>query len=136
MARLVSDDAWGIMTVWQEARNQSYKGMVMVAEVILRRVRLKYMSDGTITGTILHPYQFSGWNTKDPNRILASVIDVDDQMVIQCMNAWEAAKNGSNYSNGAVIYFNPRTATSKPAGADVFCVAEQDHQFWKPATMR
>jgi len=105
--RVADDDAWGVMTVWIEARGEPYEGKVAVAEVILRRSRKGFMSDGTIPGTVLRPWQFSGWNTDDSNRIRAAKIDDGDPVVAECLKAWEEAKAGSNFSGGALHYFNP-----------------------------
>lgn len=44
-----------------EAGNQPYEGKVAIGRVVLNRARLRFMSDGTIPGTILHPLQFSGF---------------------------------------------------------------------------
>jgi len=61
--RLVSDDAWAILTVLQEADASPQEERIAVAEVIRDRAKLKYNSDGSIVGTVLKAGQFSGWNT-------------------------------------------------------------------------
>lgn len=110
--RLIHDDAWGIMTVYQEAAGEPYEGKLAVAEVIRNRAEQKYQSDGTIAGTVLWPLQFSGWNAKDPNRIPAATIDDEMPAVQECMKAWFEAKT-TNITQGALLYYNPRLA--KPA---------------------
>ena len=105
--KLIHDHLWGILTVWQEARGESYEGKMAVAEVILRRTQQKYSSDGTIAGTCLQPLQFSGWNAKDPNRIKAAQVDSEDPMVLECELAFDIALKGSNMSHGALLYLNP-----------------------------
>lgn len=49
------------LCVLSEAADQPLLGKQAVAQVILNRTRLKYQSDGTITGTVLAPNQFSGF---------------------------------------------------------------------------
>ena len=44
-----------------EAGNQSHEGKVAIGHVVMNRTRLKYQSDGTVEGTVLHHMQFSGF---------------------------------------------------------------------------
>jgi len=113
--RLVSDDTWAILTVWQEARGEMQAGRVAVAEVIRNRTQRRYQSDGTVAGTVLHPLAFSGWNVHDPNRIPSALLDEGDPVVRQCIEAWTTARTGSDTVHGAVLYCNP--ALAQPAWA-------------------
>lgn len=130
--RLVSDDLLGIVTLFQEAEGESYPGKVAVAEVILRRTARRYMSDGTVAGTVLRPFQFSGWNTGSTNRIRSLKLNDDDPAVRECIRAWNHAKAGSNTTGNAVHYFNPELCFPDWArGAEV--VAEiGNHRFVIP----
>jgi len=114
--RLVSADTWAALTIWQEARGESHEGRVAVAEVIRNRMRLRYSSDGTVEGTVLRAYQFSGWNTKDPNRVACAALDANDTTVADCTRAWDEAKT-SNLTLGAVLYYAPAGVTETPAWA-------------------
>ena len=107
MPRLVSEDALAVITIWQEARNEPFEGLVAVGEVIRNRMRLKYSSDGTVSGTVLRPLQFSGWNAKDPSRIKSLRIDDEDKVVQKCLAAWELSGTGTTHANGAVLYYAP-----------------------------
>jgi spore germination cell wall hydrolase CwlJ-like protein len=104
--RLIPDDTWGILTIWMEARGESYDGKVAVAEVIQKRTARKFFSDGTVAGTCLKDRQFSGWNNGDPNRIKAATLDDTDPVVNECINAWKEAKTGRNLTGTAVHYYN------------------------------
>ncbi len=116
--RLIGDEVWGALTVWQEARGEPYLGKVAVAEVIQRRANLKFSSDGTIAGTVLRGWQFSGWNTADPNRIAAAKLDDADPVYQECLRAWTAAKMPTEHVvPTAVFYYNPAGATRLPAWA-------------------
>ena len=73
---------------------------------------MKYMSDGTVTGTVLWPVQFSGWNAIDDSpkyreRIECAKIMEDDPIVLECLKAWHEAENGSNTTGRATLYYNP-----------------------------
>ena len=130
--RLIADYLWGVMTVWQEARGEPFDGKVAVAEVILRRTKLKYRSDGSIASTCLRDRQFSGWNNSDPNRIKAATLDSMDPGVQDCVKAWtEAADRGSNLVPGATHYFNAHIV-SPPWAKDAEVVAViGNHTFLK-----
>ena len=104
---LIDDYLLGIVTVYQEAEGEPYLGKVAVAEVIQRRAKRKFMSDGTIAGTVLRRLQFSGMNSDAANRIRSFQIDTKDPLVNDCVRAWYEAERGSNYAPGAVHYYNP-----------------------------
>lgn len=52
------------LCVYEEARGEIDDGKAAVARVVLNRAKLKYASDGSIEGTILHPNAFS-WTEFD-----------------------------------------------------------------------
>jgi len=103
--RLISDEALAVLTVWQEARNQSFIGKCAVGEVIRNRMHRHYNSDGTVPGTVCRAWQFSGWNTQDPNRVPSLKLDDNDPMVQECMKAWRTSQ-ATSYARAAVLYLN------------------------------
>lgn len=105
--RLIPDHTWAILTLWQEARGETDEGRIAVAEVIRNRTMQRYSSQGTVASTVLWPWQFSGWNTRDPNRTGAAMLDDADPSVVACGRAWDVAAAGSNLTQGAVLYYNP-----------------------------
>lgn len=107
MARLIQEDKLAILTIAQEALAEPFEGKLAVAEVIRNRMKQKYMSDGTVEGTVLRAWQFSGWNNDDPVRIKAMRWDDDMPAIQECIKAWFDAKQGSNTVNGALLYYNP-----------------------------
>ena len=117
MARLVSDDVWAVMTIWQEARGEAYAGKLAVAEVIRNRTRQRFQSAGSVASTVLARYQFSGWNTGEVNRIPAALLDDTAPAVAECRRAWAEAQAGSDTVHGAVFYLNPKLVPSLPAWA-------------------
>lgn len=106
--RLIPDYLFGIVCVYMEAEGEPYKGKVAVAEVILRRKDRKYMSDGTVAGTVLRKYQFSGFNTDSTNRVRSFKIDTADPNVNDCVKAWAEAGRGSDLVPGVLHYYNPK----------------------------
>jgi len=120
MIRLVPDWKWAVMTIMQEAQGEPYSTKRAVAEVILRRTKMKYKSDGTVASTVLWPVQFSGWNAIDDSpkyreRIECAKIMEDDPVVIECLKAWSEAVDGSSTTGRATLYYNP--SISNPAWA-------------------
>jgi len=89
--RLITDEVLATLVIWQESRGEPYTGKVGVAEVLRNRTKLKYMSDGTMAGTVLWKQQFSGMNAGDPNRIPSFKLDDQDRVVQECFRAWEDA---------------------------------------------
>lgn len=105
MALVIPDKTWAIMTIRQEADGESINGKIAVAEVIRNRMRRHYFSDGTIAGTVLKAYQFSGWNTDDPNRLRIAKMDDSDPLTEQAFKAYnEAFEKESNLVSGSVLY--------------------------------
>jgi N-acetylmuramoyl-L-alanine amidase len=101
--RLFNENFIAIATIWAEARGEPREGRIAVGEVIRRRTKRRYNSDGTITGTCCRDRQFSCWNNNDPNRLKMLSLDDDDPLVIDCAQAW-AESQWSDYTNGAVLY--------------------------------
>ena len=58
---MMSDDQLAITCIADEAGNQPHEGKVAVGLVILNRLHMPYASDGTIVGTVLHKWAFSGF---------------------------------------------------------------------------
>ena len=135
--RLISDDTIAILTVWMEARGQPMDGQQGVAEVILRRTKNRFQSDGTITSTCLWPLAFSAWNATDRQRMAAIRLLEDSPGIPEARAAWYAAQLGSDLSKGANSYLNPATLLklSKPlpkwASDEKFTVKIADHCFYK-----
>lgn len=125
--RLISDDALAVVTIFQEAAGEPWDGKVAVAEVIRNRMKDKYMSDGTVSGTVLRAYQFSGWNTEAGTVRLKSLrIDADDPVVLDCRKAWSAAQQQSNLAKGAVLYLNPQAVLTRTGRLPAWAATPHD----------
>jgi N-acetylmuramoyl-L-alanine amidase len=104
MSRLLPDDALAAVTILQEAEGEPYAGKLAVAEVIRNRTIEHYQSDGTVAGTVLRTFQFSGWNSSAANRVRCGKADDDSPMVRDCLKAWHEALEGSQTVSGALHY--------------------------------
>lgn len=135
--RLIADDALAIATIWQEARGESYRGKLAVARVIRNRMARRYHSDGTAAGTVLAPYQFSGWNTRDPNRLPSIRLDDEDPVVKDCVLAWQESQEVDPV-HSALLYYNPKVTPAAPTWAAPQYAREVsrigDHVFFVPLT--
>lgn len=116
--RLIADEVFGQITAWAEARGEPYEGKIAVCEVIQRRAKLRYSSDGTIFGTVSRPHQFSCWNPSDPNFLPMFQIDSADPVVNDIAVAWFRAKAGPEVVPGAVLYANLDLVSHVPSWAD------------------
>jgi N-acetylmuramoyl-L-alanine amidase len=104
--RLFSEESIVLATLWAECRSEPLEGMLAVAEVIRRRTKDHYNSDGTLTGTCCKPYQFSCWNQDDKQRLRMLNLSDQDSMVMRMRDVWENSEF-TDYSNGAVLYYSP-----------------------------
>jgi len=129
--KLIADYLLGIVCVFQEAEGEPYAGKVAVAEVILRRTWRKYMSDGTVIGTVMRPFQFSGMNSDSRNRTRSFKIDTSIPVVDECVRAWVEADKGSNLVPECLHYYNAKIVTPPwSKGAEVVAVIG-NHTFVK-----
>lgn len=136
MQRLVPDWMWAVITIMQEAQGEPFSTKLAVAEVINRRTLMKYMSDGSVAGTVLWPMQFSGWNAHDDTpsykeRIECAKICSDDPVVIECIQAWDQAVAGSNTTKGATLYYNPSISNPYWAKKAVETAVIDKHRYMK-----
>jgi spore germination cell wall hydrolase CwlJ-like protein len=127
--KLIADYLFGIVTVFQEAEGESYEGKRAVAEVIQRRTKRKFMSDGTVIGTVMRRLQFSGMNSDAANRIRSFQIDTTDKNTDMCVRAWVDAGRGPDIVPDCMHYYNPHLVS--PAWAEGATVVAEigNHRF-------
>ena len=85
-----------------EARGESYIGQVAVGAVVLNRVRHASFPN-TISGVIYQAGQFEAVSDGQINLTPSA----------SCLNAARDAMNGWDPTNGAIYYWNPKTATNQ-----------------------
>lgn len=129
--RVIGDDMWAQLTLWAEARGEPYEGMVAVARVIRNRARQGWAHD--YVGVVLQPYQFSCWNTQDPNRLSAARVDVADPNFVRCRQAWIESEAHDAGIGDAVMYYNPAGVSHTPAWAteDKYVTTVGHHAFYR-----
>jgi N-acetylmuramoyl-L-alanine amidase len=118
------------LTIYLEARGESFAGKMAVAAVIRNRMAMKYQSDGTIKGTVLKRKQFQPWNRQQPLQVLANF---NKRRMEDSLLAWRLVQDGRNVVDGAVLFYNPRIARTPrwaEVGQKVATIGE--HEFYVP----
>ena len=132
-SELISSTCLAVATIYGEASGEPYLGKLAVAEVILNRMRAKHQSDGTVAGTVLKPWQFSIWNTREPRRVKVCQLDYEDVVVRECAAAWlEARDKGSDVAQGALYYHSCDIRPPVWAKEMKLLAAVGRHLFYKP----
>jgi hypothetical protein len=128
----MTDDELMATCIADEAANQPYEGKVAVGRVIRNRMALGYESDGTVAGTILKRFQFSGfWFAMQAGRYAEIEFDAagaaaratslfeefsTQPIWADCQRAVADSAAGSGFAGGpqfqkltarTVLYFNP-----------------------------
>lgn len=109
-----------IATLWQEARGEDQEPRIAVAHVIRNRMIKLYASDGTIAGTVLKRWQFSGWMSARIARQSLRAVAIGGHDIEDLWAAWIASDDTPDPTQGAVLYYSPesmRTPTSRPRRA-------------------
>ncbi len=99
-----SDDTLAALTIYLEARGESFAGKLAVAAVIRNRMNYKYHSDGTVKGTVLRPKQFEPWIGRHPKDVK---FDPTNRKMQESLLAWNLVQDGRNIVDGAVLFYNP-----------------------------
>lgn len=123
--------------IWSEAAGEPTPGKQAVAQVVMNRMREHYESDGTMTGTVLAPLQFSGfwfdflggkytrvaWTREDAeHRAQAMLLRAQHQAIWDaCMDTAEGVLDGSIAPapslDKALMYLNPAIIPKLPSWA-------------------
>lgn len=111
-----SDDILAALTIYLEARGESFAGKMAVAAVIRNRMHHKYHSDGTVKGTVLRAKQFEPWIGRSPEEIR---FNHRNRKMQESLLAWELVQDGRNVVDGAVLFYNP-TLVNAPRWAKVY----------------
>ena len=98
-----SSDAWLLAKlIAAEARGESYRGQVAVGAVVLNRVEHSSFPD-SVSGVI---YQKGAFDCVRDSNWKVEPTETAKKAARDALNGWDP-------SNGAVYYYNPKTATSK-----------------------
>jgi spore germination cell wall hydrolase CwlJ-like protein len=152
---IMTDEELAATCIWDEARGEPIDGKAGVARVILNRMTLKYSSDGTVQGTVLRKFQFSGfWFAMENGKYEQNVFNfeealeeaqklytqaLDSDQWNDCLSSWNAVTSrtysGSSYNlltNDTVLYYNPEVS-EPPAWANQskFVARIGHHEFFR-----
>ncbi|MBA3612459.1 MAG: cell wall hydrolase [Nitrospirales bacterium] len=100
-----SDDTLAALTIYLEARGESFAGKLAVAAVIRNRMTHKYHSDGTVKGTVLRAKQFEPWMGRNPEEVK---FDQTNRIMQESLLAWRLVQDGRKVVDGAVLFYNPQ----------------------------
>ncbi len=118
-------------TIYGEARGELVAGQEAVACVILNRVRRardrggRYWWGSSIDEVCRRPWQFSCWNTDDPNRSKIEAVGKDNKTFKTCLRVARRAVAGTlkDVTEGATHYhassINPPWATRRGPCAEI-----------------
>lgn len=112
-------------TLYGEASNQKWEGLIAVAFVVANRAKKpKRFGEGVI-GVCLKPKNFSCWNHDDPNRIRIMRVTYDNVSFVRCVAAAASVLSGSvtDITGGADHYHTIK----KPAYAETW------PPYWVPS---
>ena len=123
-----TDDILAALTIYLEARGESFAGKMAVAAVIRNRMNHKYHSDGTIRGTVLRANQFEPWIGRSPKEVR---FNPRNRKMQESLLAWELVQDGRNVVDGAVLFYNP-TLVNTPRWAKVYQRVAKigEHEFF------
>ncbi len=119
-------------TVYMEASGEGPEGMLAVAYVLVNRKTRTY--GHTLATVCLEPFQFSCWNTSDPNRIRVAQLNDLDPVLGEAEHAVTMAINGTepDPTHGAVNYYATSMRTPPDwASRMTFTVEIGKHRFYK-----
>lgn len=106
-----------IATLWQEARGEDQASREAVAWVIRNRMAQYYDSDGTIAGTVLKRWQFSGWMSATIARKSLRAVGAGGAEIDGLYQAWADSGQGIDPTQGAVLYYSPASMRGAPRWA-------------------
>ena len=100
-------------TIWGEARGEGAQGMRAVACTVVNRVKAPGWWGRDVESVCLKPFQYTCWNTNDPNREkLLAVTEDDGQFALAKLIAEQAVKGGlTDITKGATHYYKKGTTT-------------------------
>jgi spore germination cell wall hydrolase CwlJ-like protein len=155
----MTDDELAALCIWEEAQGEPYEGKVAVGRVIRNRTAAHYASDGTVAGTVLHKWAFSGfWSHMDHGVYKQFAFDqaqamagAESELLIakasepwpDCQKAWSDAAAASGFAGGpqfqkltpdTVLYCNPQISHPAWATPERFVCTVYRHSFYRDDT--
>lgn len=83
-------------TAYMEASNQGSIGVRAVMHVLFNRLQFVPKYGSSIADICLKAWQFSCWNTADPNRHRLAILNDDNSILTDCFAAYDEVSAGSD----------------------------------------
>lgn len=120
-------------TVWAEARGEGVAGMEAVSAVIINRARFPRWWGRDVESVCRAPWQFSCWNSDDPNLPKLRAVTTADPQFRQAAAIAARALAGTlpDPTGGADSYFDPRAASPAWANGRRPVAVIGNHRFYR-----
>lgn len=106
------DDEIATATIFMEASGEPPEGRRAVAWVLINRLASGGRYGTTLAGVCLKPFQFSCWNTSDPNRMrLSNTLETDAVLLDSGAALQGAQAGGTDPTGGATLYYSDTMKT-------------------------
>ena len=118
-------------TLWGEARGEGRAGMEAVAAVIMNRLADRRWPN-TVSDVVMQPWQFSVWNTGDPNRAPMLAVGDGDPSFRMALEVAIMAIEGQlkDPTNGANHYHTHRVQPAWSRGVEPTVIIG-NHRFFR-----
>ena len=120
-------------TVWGEARGEQHEGRVAVACVMVNRALKRHRGEARLAGVCIEPWQFSCWNSDDPNLPKLLTIGPHEPLYRHCLRAlleaFDLVEEGRDPTSGATHYHTHAVAP-KWADGKMPCALVGRHRFY------
>jgi len=124
-------------TLYGEARGETLAGKEAVACVVLNRVARATARGGSywwgrdVVGVCLKPWQFSCWNTNDPNRAKLLAISEANRTFRTCLSvAGRALAGAVEDKTAGATHYHTRTVTPAWSRGRAPCAVIGGHLFY------
>lgn len=121
-------------TCWAEARSDGQEGMHAVLNSGQNRLSSgRTWWGSTLRGIFLYPYQYSCWNSSDPNRSQLLSVTEEDPLFVIALQLADQAIAGTLFDivQGSDSYFNPAGAAHPSWAKGDPVVIIKHHWFYK-----
>lgn len=119
-------------TAYMEASNQGADGIRAVMHVFFNRLQFAPKYGSTIADICLKPWQFSCWNTADPNRHRLSIVDDGNPILADCLEAYGEVSGGSDDPTMGATHYIAEGITPPPWVSEATqTVKIGSHTFYK-----
>lgn len=121
------------LCVFRESRGESFLGKRGVACVVRNRVNAHSYFGHDYPSVILKPWQFSSFNSSDPNHTVWPT-DGEESWMESLAEANNVLGGCADVTNGALFYYSPPLTSAPSAWGNVIATAHIGHlNFYRPA---